>query len=137
MPLTHQIEFDGKLLRVTGSGVVTFAEILETRSALLADSVTANVVRVLVDLTHVDQFALETADLRCLASNHISLPFARAGSRLAFLVSSPVAYGLARMYELSRWNAPDRIEVFNDAAAAMRWLQEPTTPPLASGEAPL
>jgi hypothetical protein len=77
-----------------------------------------------VDATRVERFALDSVDLRALAANHVSMPFVRAGTRMAFLVGSPVAYGLARMYEMSRWNAPDAIEVFNSKDAALRWLSE-------------
>ena len=124
MPIGYQVEQGGRFLRISAAGVLSFAEILETKDRLMFDPAAREVRRVLVDLLAVEQFALEPASLRALATTHTSLPFAAAGSRMAFVVASPLAYGLARMYELSRWNAPDAIDVFRDAEAAQRWLDE-------------
>jgi hypothetical protein len=45
-----------------------------------------------------------------------------AGSRTAVVVSSDLAFGMARMYQIRRSSAPDEVEVFRDVNEARRWL---------------
>lgn len=45
-----------------------------------------------------------------------------AGSRTAVVVSSDVAFGMARMYQIRRSSAPDEVGVFRDVREAWRWL---------------
>ena len=122
MPLGYQVEQSGQFLRITATGVLAFAEIVAVRDQLLVDPSVRGVTHVLVDLLAVDQFAMDPSALRALATAHTALPFSKPGSRLAFVVASPLAYGLARMYELARWNAPDAIDVFKTMDAALDWL---------------
>jgi len=45
-----------------------------------------------------------------------------AGARRALAVSSDVAYGMARMYQIMRSDAQDEVEVFRDIDSALEWL---------------
>ena len=44
------------------------------------------------------------------------------GARRAVVVRSDAAYGVARMYELSRDPARDELQVFRDLESALGWL---------------
>jgi hypothetical protein len=45
-------------------------------------------------------------------------------NKVAFVAATPVAYGLARMYQIVAGGA-ERMQIFSDEAAAEAWLKRP------------
>ncbi len=124
MPITYQTEQGGNFLRVIADGELTFAEMRSTHDRIVADPELRGVTRVLVDLRSVSRFAFAANELLSLARSHGMLPFARPCARIAFVAPAGVAFGLARMYEISRQPENDLVMVFTQEAPAVRWLAE-------------
>ena len=80
---------------------------------------------VLSDLRELDMRSVTADDIRRVVE-HVALNRSSiAPIKHAILVSQPVSFGLARMYELlSQETDPQQISVFYDADKARKWLAE-------------
>ena len=78
------------------------------------------------DFSAADVDALSRADLQVIARSALPALAQRAGGRIALILASPSAYGMARMYS-HILDAKDGVvthEPFYDIESAMAWLAE-------------
>jgi hypothetical protein len=116
---SYQIDVARQLVISTASGVVTAEEILNHQRQLQNDPAFEPQFSQLVDLTPATKTAIHAADVRLFAARTIFGP----QSRRAFVAGGPVAFGLARMFELMRDKSGDQgIRVFQSHDEALRWL---------------
>ena len=121
LPFTYQIDVERRLVISIASGVVTADEILNHQGQLMSDPQFSPEFWQLVDLTQATRTDIHAQDVRALAAKAVFAP----GSRRAIVASGPVAFGLARMFELMRDTRGERgIQVFNDREEALRWLNQ-------------
>jgi len=118
MPFAFTIDTSRRLVLSRGWGVLNDRELVAHVRALAQDP------RFRPDLHQLCDF-IDVTDVRVTAAGVREMtglkPFG-AGARRAFAVSSDVAYGMARMYQIMREDAPDEVEVFRDIDAALEWL---------------
>lgn len=79
----------------------------------------------LVDFQRVEEINISADDIRQFGNFTANTDFGGHQTKLALLVSTQTAYGLARMYEAYRGmnpNANKTVEVFYDENDAYRWL---------------
>ncbi len=81
------------------------------------DQITAE-YRQLIDARSLERAEITTEVIRDLAHASPGAPEARR----AFVVASDLAFGLARMFEIQRADAPEEICVFRDMGQARTWL---------------
>jgi hypothetical protein len=74
------------------------------------------------DLTHVDAIHLSASDLEQLAVRRREFNPNSIRVKSAFLATDPLAFGIARMYELLLNSPRIEVEVFRDMRAAADWL---------------
>ncbi len=76
------------------------------------------------DLAGADLRSLAASDVRGFIDLINSLTEPRAGRKTAPVVSTTLAYGMGRMYELSKSFSDTRIDrkAFRDRKAALEWL---------------
>ena len=119
MPIFYKIDKERRIIMSTVSSPITIADALGSQQKLRNDPDFDPTFSQLVDATQLPSIDLDTSDLRRLAegsmfSNH---------SRRAILVSSDVAFGLARMYETFRESAGETgIHIFRDLDQALDWI---------------
>jgi hypothetical protein len=77
---------------------------------------------VLIDLSQVQQFQITPDALRNVANRSSG---SRARGRCALIAPTPVAFGLARMYEVfcDCETGDERVRVFDETAPALLWLE--------------
>ncbi len=97
------------------------ADVIAVQGAIGADPAFCPDHALLFDLTRCDLAAWTAADLRRAAGN---TPFSARSAR-AFVAGSDSTYGLLRMFLAysSDKAEEDRIGLFRDRAAALRWLE--------------
>jgi hypothetical protein len=119
MPAFYKIDKERKLVISTGSGVFTLADALAHQEKLRKDSDFDPSFSQLLDFTHVTKVELDAKDVRRLAQT-----FVFAGdSRRAILVTSDVAFGFARMFEMLRDTLGEKgIRVFRNLDDALDWV---------------
>jgi hypothetical protein len=103
------------------SGVVTIGDLLSARRALAANSGFSPSFPVLADLRGVAEFAFGMRELELFAD----LTKAQRSRITALVVSTPVEYGYARMFQSLRdsSNYPTG-QIFHDMDSALRWVEE-------------
>lgn len=112
MPSFH-IDPARRLIRVSLSGPVSVQRLALARGRVAADPAYDPGFALLVDLSDADLTPLVGDTLR----QHARHP--PTAGRMAIVVSSDLAYGMARMYELA---SPGEVVVFRSRADAEAWL---------------
>jgi hypothetical protein len=118
MPGGYTIDEAHQLVLTCGWAEVTGEQALWHLRTLAADDRFAPDLRQIIDLRRVTDF-----DLTCAAVERLAelSPFG-CGARRAFVVSTPVIYGLARMFENLRARRGDTFLVSRDMDEVLDWL---------------
>ena len=100
-------------------GALDFAACKDHMERLLADSAFQPTFSQVIDFRKADSLALSTVELRTLANHTIFSPT----SRRAFLVSTDVQFGMARMFSTHRDLHGERfVGVFRSIDQAAHWI---------------
>jgi hypothetical protein len=119
MPVSYEIDKEGRMVVVTATGICTLACVLRFREELLADSDFDPSFSQLVDATGMTRAEISPEQVRSLAERS---PFSLS-SRRALVAGSDLGFGLLRVYEIVRGLRGDtQVQVFRNRAAAMEWL---------------
>ena len=122
MPMMYTIDEEKSLVRVLGTGRVTDEEMLECVASFRSDGRLEPDMNTLADMRDIEV---------CFTSDGVAgmldimegTAGRRSAARAAIVVSSDLAFGMARMLEIQ---ATDRLDpsfqVFRDMAAACQWL---------------
>jgi hypothetical protein len=122
---TH-IDLEKDLTIHAASGEISADEILRKIRSYYEEG---EVTRLLMwDLADADIGKLSASDVRDFVNLTNSLTGPRAGGKTALVVATPLAYGMGRMYELSKDASDDQgigHRTFRDRRAALEWLGVP------------
>ena len=120
MPVAYEIDASRALVISTGTGVVTFKEIVFHQDCLLSDPLFSPDFDQLIDCRQATEIRVTSAEAREIGGRQL---FSRT-SRRAFLASQPVVFGIGRMMqaynEFSEY--PSHTAVFYDLAPALKWM---------------
>ena len=118
MPCSYTIDLARSLVLSRGWGVLTDGELLAHVRALTVDTRFVRNFYQLADLRDVEDVEVSASTIREMARLN---PYGD-GSRRAVVVTSDVLFGMARMYQILRDEPTDRLEIFRELDAALRWL---------------
>lgn len=118
VPASHCIDPGQRLVLRTFEGVLTDEDLLQDQNAMRNAPEYKPEYRQLIDARGVERAEISTEVIRDLARASPGAPEARR----AFVVASDLAYGLARMFEIQRTDAPEEVRVFRDVNEARAWL---------------
>ena len=130
MPAKHTINTDAKLLITEWEGDAIDIDFIEALKKYQSDIQSQNEYRnfnEIVDLTKVTSFKLTTDGLRNIGSIAANTDSHDAVTKLAIIVPSKFAYGLARMYEVYRSfsnKSTKNIHIFRNETDALHWINE-------------
>jgi hypothetical protein len=119
VPIEYTIR-DG-VVHAQATGVLDDASLISYVERLLADPHYAADLPVLFDSTKATALELSGAGVRAATAVVRETP-KQPTARVALVVSSPAAYGMARMYQLFR---DVEVSVFEDRELALAWLAAP------------
>jgi hypothetical protein len=123
MPAEFAIHRQWGVVVSRGSGVFTQADFLDHMSRMRADPEFNPDLHQIVDCRAITKMDLTSGQIESLASRSIF----SARSRRAFVVSSDMQYGLARMFATYReMQAGQEVMVFQEMSDALAWLGLPT-----------
>ena len=102
MPISYRVDHEARVVVAAGHGVLTDADVFGyQREAWSRPDLTG--YNELIDMTHVDQIALPSADrIRGLASLSAEMDSPKTRTRLAVVVTDNFAFGLGRMLQAYR-----------------------------------
>jgi hypothetical protein len=119
LPVFYKIDKERRVVMTTGSGAFTLADALRHQDSLLQDPDFDPSYSQIMDVTHVTRFDVDAGDIRKLAQRTIFSP----QSRRAIIVSTDLAYGYGRMFELFREGFGETgIRVFRTLEEALDWV---------------
>ncbi len=118
MPIISQIDSSLGVVFSTFQGVVTKEDILAQVEMFRTDPAFQPSFNHLIDTRGTTRFDVSTDGLRAV-SMHSAF---NEKSRRAVVAEKDEMFGMARMYEVFREDAPDQMTVFRDMAEARRWL---------------
>ena len=119
MPIGYRIDTEHGIVISTGDGTLTFSESLTHQDTLLEDPAFNPKFSQLLDLSLVTRMEFKSTDLERLAANSVF----ENDSHRAVLVSSDLAYGLFRMFQMLRNNEGENgIRIFRELKPALDWV---------------
>lgn len=121
MGLEYRIFPEHNLLFMKGYGILGDKDALETSMVFEDKDYTAG-MNELCFYTKVEKIRVSTENItkaKYLISRHDGM---RKGINVALVGSTNLSYGLCRMYQMLRSDAPYSIEVFRDLEDALKWL---------------
>jgi hypothetical protein len=123
MPMSYTIDPVRKLIRATGSGVLTDDDVMEHRRALAADPKITRGMPEISDVRQVRDFQVTVAGIRIMVAADARMVASGGMHKLAVVAEENVAYGMSRMYQtLGEPNIRSSIGVFRDYKEAEDWL---------------
>lgn len=118
MPIDYRIDVSKGIVFSSAEGTLTDEELFELASKLRSDPEFRPDLSQLLDATKAEKFRISSECIRKLAIQNCF----GSGSRRACVVTAPMGYGLARMYQILTSHTPDEFSVFRDKAEALDWL---------------
>jgi len=120
--MPYQISYDGPILVVRFSGIVTESDLVGSAEDVIAlEDRGRNTRPRLTDLREVSDSPIGYAEVANIANRVGHRPLSSA-IRSAFLVSQPVQFGFARMFQTLNQHPQVTVGIFEDEAAARHWL---------------
>ena len=121
MPLQYRIDLSIRTVFTRPFGVFTDTDARKHVEDLRNHPDFESDFNQLFDARDVTSFELSGACVREIATERVF----REGAMRAFVVGTDVAFGMARMFEMLRDEAPDQIRVFQNINDARAWLGLP------------
>lgn len=130
MPANHHIDRKAQLLITTWEGEACDVEFIKAIKKYQnniqnhPDNINYNE---LVDFSNVTSIKLTTEGIKNIGEIASNTDKNEAHRKLAFVVSSQLAFGLARMYEVYRSfskKAQKELRIFKNVKDALKWLKE-------------
>ena len=130
MPANHHIDHDTRIILTTWEGIADDSEFIEALDIYQnniqnhPDYIDYNEV---VDLTHTSSIKITTKGIKKIGTIASKTDQNKPDRKLALIVNSNLAFGLARMYIVYRSfskNANKNIRVFKDEKNAFEWIQK-------------
>jgi hypothetical protein len=128
MPAEHKIDADQKLIITTWTGEVFDNELIKALSAYqqtIKSRPEYATFDEIVDFSKGEHFHLSISGIQRLVEIAATAD-ARVKTKLAIVVNTPVAYGLARMYQVYRSFIPSAtkvLRVFKTFDEAHEWIE--------------
>ena len=122
MPISYTIDDARSLIHTTASGVLTDDDIIAHKASLASDRRIRPTMRELSDIRGVDRLDVTPEGItRMIWADQETWPAAE-GKKLAIVVSTEVAYGLGRMYQIQASPVDEKVRIFRDLDEAKSWL---------------
>jgi len=128
MPALHRIDEHARLIVTTWSGEATDRELIDALRRYQQDIRSRpnyHGFNEIVDFSGASDYRLSTEGLRMLVKVAAEGDVQGLKTRLAIVVGSPFAYGLARVYEAYRTLVPSlhkEVHVFRNYGEAVEWM---------------
>ena len=124
MPLTVHVDEELDALVIEGSGVVTVQDFVESLPGLRSLPGFRARMPQLLDVGHVEETTLDAEGLGAVVQAFEGENEPLKSSRLAIVVGSDVAFGIARQYSALAHPLDIPMHVTRDRDEAIAWLRE-------------
>jgi hypothetical protein len=122
MPITYHIDPERRLVLTHASGILTDADLLAHKDRLARDAAFDPGMRQLSDLRAIQRLDVSAAGVRAMVDHDTANAPRRAGHRMALVVPTDDAFGMARMYQIMGRHEDGNVGVFRSMPEAEAWL---------------
>jgi hypothetical protein len=122
MPMSYRIEPDRALVLTEAWGVLTDQDILTHKAKLLSDPAFNPAMAQISDVRRIERLDVTTAGVRAMVGHDAANADRRLGHRMALVVPSDSAFGMARMYQQLGGHEDGSVGVFRTMEEARAWL---------------
>jgi hypothetical protein len=120
--IRFQVDPEARIRIAFFEGVVDDQEVLGSYGALVSQPDYDPTLDDMVDMGGVERLEVSSETVRRLVDMFTPLDTDQVVTRLAIVAPKDHVFGMARMYEILRSDAPEQIRVFRDRDQAERWL---------------
>jgi hypothetical protein len=124
--ISFSIDTEAGIVTLDYTGDPSFGEWASTMDAVLRDAAFRTGYGILIDRSRLKKIP-ETQYIRRVVEYVRAHESLFGDSRVATLVSSTGAYGMARMSQILLDDSTARVKAFTDRAAALKWLHDAGT----------
>lgn len=130
MPANHKIDTEARLLITTWEGEARDIEVIKALTKYQKDIQNhSNYIdyNEVLDCSNVTNIKLTSEGIQNIARIASDADQSGSGRKLAFIVASNLAFGLARMYEIYRGlgkKSQKKIRIFKNKKDAFEWVQD-------------
>ena len=118
MPIQYRIDPDREIVFMTAEGSLTDADLEKLRASMQSDPDFHPNLNQLGDFRATDFSGLTATGVRALAERISDSD----QSQRAIIVSTDLAFGMSRMYQILTDENPAKVMVFKDMTEARAWL---------------
>lgn len=122
MPIAYRIDSERQRIFTQAWGVLTDADLLAHKGRLLRDAAFDPRMPQLSDIRGIERLEVTAAGVRAMVAHDAAHSARRAGHRMALVVPTDEAFGMARMYELMGQREDNGVGVFRTMSEAEAWL---------------
>lgn len=122
MPISYRIDPERQLILTRAWGVLTDAELLAHKDRLLHDAAFDPGMPELSDVRAIERLDVTTVGVKAMVAHDTAHSERRSGHRLALVVPTDEAFGMARMYQLMGKRDDGSVAVFRTLPDAEAWL---------------
>lgn len=124
MPISYRIDAGRSLVLTAASGTLTDEDVLALKERLARDPAFSPDMKELSDCRGIERLDVTPAGIRAMVEQDESDSDGAATHKLALVLSTDVAYGMARIYQsLSEVHDNENVGVFRDLDEAKAWLE--------------
>ena len=123
MPISYRIDPSRQLILTHAWGILTDADLLAHKERLLLDPAFDAGMPELSDVRGIQRLDVTAAGVRAMIDHDMGHSAQRAGHRLALVLPTDAAFGMARMYQLMGKQEEDSVGVFRTIEEAEAWLE--------------
>ncbi|MBU0986046.1 MAG: hypothetical protein KKH68_02240 [Proteobacteria bacterium] len=122
MILRYKIIENKKLVYVTGTGTLTFAELMRHIEELYQDPKYKAPMKKLIDYRQITKYALSLKEAQIFAQKKISFGNIFSGEKCATVAPSDIGFGMARAHDAHIEGSNIETAAFRDFEQALNWL---------------
>ena len=130
MPIQIKYIDDGIGVEFIGSGVVTGADIIAANKEIYRNENFSKQRYQIVDRTKCTNYHVSHKEIITIAEQDKVAAKTNPNIIIAFISTSPLQYGISRMYQAYVGDEGFLTEVFRDRKSAEKWLEEQLKNPL-------
>jgi hypothetical protein len=124
MPVQINFIEDGLGIEFISSGIVTGSEIIQANEKIYTGEILSRLRYKIIDRTNCTEYNVTTKDIQIIASQDRKASQINPNIIIAIISTTPLQYGMSRMWEAYVDETGFQMEIFKDRGSADKWLRK-------------
>jgi hypothetical protein len=123
MPVQINFIEDGFGVEFISSGIVTGSQIIQANEKIYTREILSRLNYKIVDRTNCTEYNVTTKDIQIIASQDRKAAKINPNIIIALISTTPLQYGMSRMWEAYVDETGFQVEIFKDRGNANKWIR--------------